>query len=201
MNIYTINDERVAHERILNLVTDVAGDVYGLTKSGAVFRVTEGGISDYYESGTLGLSKITCIIADPENAGELYYGTSVNSIYHGRFGDGASNLTRINTGDASNINCMYYGCGRLWLATGSVAGYIDENDGVIKYVGIVYGDSKKVCAAYIALWGVYDPETKKHRTWTADDIRGDLLTDLILSFATRTACTVPKGFTLSAGIL
>lgn len=49
---------------------------------------------------------------------------------------------------------------------------------------IVYGDSKKVCAAYIALWGVYDPENKKHRAWTADDIRGDLLTDLILSFAT-----------------
>ena len=141
MNIYTIDDERVTHERILNLVTDAAGDVYGLTKSGAVFRVTEGGISDYYESGTLGLSKITCIIADPETPGELYYGTSVNSIYHGRFGDGASNLTRINTGDASNINCMYYGCGRLWLATGSVAGYIDENDEFVALENIPVNDS------------------------------------------------------------
>ena len=49
---------------------------------------------------------------------------------------------------------------------------------------IVYGDANKVCAAYIALWGVYDPVKKRNRQWTADDIRADLLTDLILSFAT-----------------
>ena len=47
-----------------------------------------------------------------------------------------------------------------------------------------YGEAKIVCAAYIALWGVYDPVTKKNREWTVDDIGGNLLTDLILSFAT-----------------
>ena len=47
-----------------------------------------------------------------------------------------------------------------------------------------YGDAKIVCAAYIALWGVYDPVTKRNRDWTAEDIGTNLLTDLILSFAT-----------------
>lgn len=41
----------------------------------------------------------------------------------------------------------------------------------------------KICTTYIALWGVYDPLTKTDRAWTADDIRANLLTDLILSFA------------------
>ena len=41
----------------------------------------------------------------------------------------------------------------------------------------------KICAAYIATWGVYDPVKNKHRDWTADDIDGKKLTDLILSFA------------------
>ncbi|MCR5189024.1 MAG: glycoside hydrolase family 18 protein [Treponema sp.] len=41
----------------------------------------------------------------------------------------------------------------------------------------------KICATYIALWGVYDPLTKTDRAWTADDIQANLLTDLILSFA------------------
>ena len=42
---------------------------------------------------------------------------------------------------------------------------------------------KKICAAYIATWGVYDPVKKKERPWTASDIDGERLTDLILSFA------------------
>lgn len=44
-------------------------------------------------------------------------------------------------------------------------------------------DSDKICAAYIASWGVYDSVKNKHRAWTAADIDGNKLTDLILSFA------------------
>ncbi len=44
-------------------------------------------------------------------------------------------------------------------------------------------NSGKICAAYIATWGVYDPVTNRHRDWTAGDIAGNMLTDLILSFA------------------
>ena len=43
--------------------------------------------------------------------------------------------------------------------------------------------SDKICAAYIATWGVYDSVKNKHRAWTAADIDGSKLTDLILSFA------------------
>ena len=41
----------------------------------------------------------------------------------------------------------------------------------------------KICAAYIATWGVYDSVKNKDRAWTAADIDGNKLTDLILSFA------------------
>lgn len=141
MNVYPVNDDRVNRERIVNLVSDVDGNVYGLTKSGSVFSVTEGGITGYYTSGDLGIAKVNCIIADPELPGVLYYGTSVNSVYHGAFGDGASNLTRINTGEADNINCMYYGCGRLWIGTGNTAGYINEDGVFVELENIPVSDS------------------------------------------------------------
>ncbi|MBR1797892.1 MAG: response regulator [Clostridiales bacterium] len=128
MNVYPIDDDRINHEIIVNLVSDVAGNVYGVTKNGAIFQINEGGISSYYESGNLGIARINCIIADPENAGELYIGTSLNAIYHGRYGAGTSALERIDLGDSEDVNCMYYGCNRLWLATGNKAGYIDENN-------------------------------------------------------------------------
>ena len=141
MNVYPINDDRINQERIVNLVSDVEGNVYGLTKSGEVFSVSEGGIMDFYTSGDIGIAKINCIIADPEVPGVLYYGTSVNAVYYGAFGDGSSNLTKIDTGAADNINCMYYGCDRLWLATGNSAGYLDENNEYVELENVPVTDS------------------------------------------------------------
>ena len=129
MEIHIIDDERINNERILNLVSDNAGNVYGVTKGGAVFSVTTDGIGGFYDSGTLGLPKITCITPDPERAGVLYMGTVLNSVYYGEFGAGSQNLSRIDTGDMEDINCLYFGCGRLWLGAGHGAGYIDEDGG------------------------------------------------------------------------
>ena len=44
-------------------------------------------------------------------------------------------------------------------------------------------NKNRICAAYIACWGVYDPVSKTERPWTAEDIDAGKLTDLILSFA------------------
>ena len=139
--IHNIDDDRVSSEIIINLVSDTAGNVYGLTKNGGVFRVSTEGIEEYYDSGNLGIPKISCIIADPEQPEVLYYGTILNSIYHGQFGMGTQNLERINTGDVEDINCMYYGCGRLWLAAGHVAGFIDEDGEFVALENVPIDDS------------------------------------------------------------
>ncbi len=141
MNVYPINDDRINHERIINLVSDTNGEVYGVTKNGAVFQVNEGGLIGYYDSGTLGIAKINCIIADPENPGELYIGTSLDTVYHGSFGAGASDLERINLDGIEDIGCMYYGCGRLWLASGNVIGFLDENNEFVALENIPANDA------------------------------------------------------------
>lgn len=141
MNVYLIDDDRINHEIIINLISDTEGEVYGLTKNGAIFSLNEGGVSEYYDSGSLGIAKINCITADPENAGEIYIGTTLNTVYHGRFGAGTSNLQRIDLGEAENVNCMYYGCNRLWIATGSSVGYIDENNEFVVLENIPISDA------------------------------------------------------------
>ena len=141
MTIHIIDDERVNNERILNLVSDSEGNVFGVTKGGAVFSVNTDGIRQFYDSGTLGLPKITCIVADPYEASTLYYGTVLNSVYYGRFGSGSQNLERIDTGDAENINTMYYGCRRLWIGADHMVGYIDENNEFVEIENVPVNDS------------------------------------------------------------
>ena len=147
MNIHVIDDDRINNERILNLVSDVEGNVFGVTKSGAVFSVTTAGIGQFYDSGTLGIPKITCIVADPNEASTLYLGTVLNSVYYGRFGSQSRDLMRINTGDAENINCMYYGCGRLWLGADHIVGFINQDNEFVRIENIPVDDSIEMITA------------------------------------------------------
>lgn len=128
MQIHVIDDERINGERIINMVTDYHGRVYGYTKNGAIFEVNTDGIAQFYNSSELGTGKITCMVADPRYAGCMYFGTESNCIYYGNFGTTAAEMARIDTGSCENINCMHYGCGRVWLASNNVAGYLDLNN-------------------------------------------------------------------------
>ena len=117
MQIHVIDDERINGERIINMVTDDHGRVYGYTKNGAIFEVNTDGLAQFYNSSELGTGKITCMVADPRYAGCMYFGTESNCIYYGNFGTTAAEMARIDTGSCENINCMHYGCGRVWLAS------------------------------------------------------------------------------------
>ncbi len=126
--IHQIDDERINGERVNNMVTDGYGRVYGYTKSGAIFEVNKDGLAQFYNSSELGTGKITCMLADPRYAGCMYFGTESNCIYYGNFGTTADQMARIDTGACENINCMHYGCDRVWLASNNVAGYLDLNN-------------------------------------------------------------------------
>ena len=126
MNLHLVDDERINHERILKLVSDVSGNVYGQTKTGAVFRLSYGKVTNFFTSRDLGIEEITTILADPERAGKIYFGTATGYIYYGTFGDTAENLKWINASMAKNIHWMSYDCDRIWISSENIIGYLDD---------------------------------------------------------------------------
>ncbi|MCR5279429.1 MAG: response regulator [Lachnospiraceae bacterium] len=141
MKLHLIEDERIDNARILRLVSDVAGNVYGNTGNGQVFSISEKGIEKYYTSEDLFIGQVTTILADPKAPETLYFGTSSNRIYHGRVGETAGVMDRIDTGDAENIHWLHYACDRLWVTTVKVAGYVDENNDFIPFTSVPIKDS------------------------------------------------------------
>ena len=123
-----INDNRLYDEIILRLVSDPAGNVYGNTKDGDVFLINDGKVDQLYKSRDLGLEKITTIYADPDREGLIYYGTGTDHIYFGRFGDHAARLNRISISPASDVYWITSECGRIWITTENIAGYLDEHN-------------------------------------------------------------------------
>ena len=127
MNVRIVDDARINNERILRLVTDCGGMVYGQTRDGLVFSVSEGRIGSVFTGEELGMEKITSILADPEKEGYLYYATEAGMVYHGVFGQTAKDMDRISATILGEIHWISYDCGRIWLASTSDFGYLDES--------------------------------------------------------------------------
>ncbi len=129
MKIHVCRNEELETERILRLDTDASGKkIYGHTASGIIFAIENCVVTDIYESSRLGLDKITTIMADPENAGKVYLGTSGRSIYHGDFGDTVYQLKEIQVSPLENVHWLSYDCGRVWVSSTSMVGYVDKKN-------------------------------------------------------------------------
>ena len=126
--IKVIDDARINNEKILRLVTDRRGQVYGQTGNGAVFMVNDGLVTAFYTSNDLRMDRITAIEADPNADNTLYIGTGTGFVYHGQFGSVASNMDKILVPLIGEVHWISYDCGRIWVSSISSLGYIDEYD-------------------------------------------------------------------------
>ncbi len=127
MKVIKISDERIDNDRIQKLDTDSSGRIYGLTKSGKVFVLESGKVTQFYRSRDLKLEVITGILVDPENDEMLYLCTASPSIYYGKPGETLDELKRINVSPADSVNGISSECGRIWLSSATVLGYLDED--------------------------------------------------------------------------
>ncbi len=126
MKVSVIDDERINTDRILKLESDSTGRIYGMSKSGAVFEIKDGRITEFYSSRDLGIETISTILADPENPGNLYIGTESSNLYYGSFGDRVENLKKTDISPIDNTHWISYDCGRIWISSTTVLGYLDE---------------------------------------------------------------------------
>ena len=125
LNLTNIYDARINHERILRLNADPSGDlVYGITRNGHIFTLKGENVIDVYSGDDLGIGKISTILADKENKGKVYIGTEDGKVYYGEFG--SKKLKKISVDPVEKVQWLEQACGRIWVASSSVAGYIDD---------------------------------------------------------------------------
>ena len=126
MNVTVIDDERINKEKVLKLVTDAGGTIYGHTGTGTIFSIIDGHIGEFYTSDELGMDRIVEIEADPVASGMVYVGTESGDIYYGRFGQIATRMDKISATNIGEIHWLSYDCGKLWASSTTKLGYIDE---------------------------------------------------------------------------
>ncbi|MBE5913366.1 MAG: response regulator [Pseudobutyrivibrio ruminis] len=126
--ILTVNDSRINTERILRLSTDLDGTVYGYTKNGSVFSLKDCSVSEFYTGEELGEQSITNIYADPSSSEKVYIGVNSGKIYYGKFGLKLDDMEEISVAPLDKIKWIELACNRIWVASESALGYLDEKN-------------------------------------------------------------------------
>lgn len=124
--LYRISDERINDERVLKLDSDYNGVIYGQTKSGLIFSIENCRISKVYSSKELGMNTITTIMTDPLRSGKVYIGTEGSELYYGDFGKPAELMRKIDVAPLKNIHWLSYDCGRIWISSTTMLGWLDQ---------------------------------------------------------------------------
>ncbi len=129
LNIHILDDERINSDRILKLDAGSDGTIYGSTRNGYAFEIENKRLSSIFTGEQIGAGKITTIEADPADPQKVYIGTENGVIYHGRFGDPASNMEYIPVDPISAVQWISYDCNRIWVASVEAFGYLDKSHG------------------------------------------------------------------------
>ncbi len=131
MKVHIVDDKRINNERVLKVVSDAAGNIYGQTNSGIIFAVDGDSVSELYRSKDLDLEPISTILPSHDKPGMFYICTDSCFVYYGEFGALASNMKRISVAPAGNIHWISYDCGRVWVSSTSMIGYLDESNNFV----------------------------------------------------------------------
>ena len=128
MRLHLVDDSLLSDAYIIRLIADSDGRVYGCNRLGEVFCIENGEIISCYSSDDLGIDTVTTIFVDPDSRGYLYYGTTNDLIYYGRYGSKGMGLKRVSVSPASDISWIGKAADRIWVMSGSVVGYLDKNN-------------------------------------------------------------------------
>ncbi|MBR4575498.1 MAG: response regulator [Lachnospiraceae bacterium] len=128
MKLNVLYDDRIADEVIQKLETDASGTIYGITRTGKMFTIDRFEVSSFYESPDLGLEHVSTFMTDPVNGGIVYLCTDEDVIYHGSLGSSLGEMEKIKVASMSGIRWISYDCGRIWLASAQMIGYLTADD-------------------------------------------------------------------------
>ncbi len=127
-------DYRLENMIVEKLIRAFDGRIYGCTENGDIFSIFEGKIEGFVGANVIGLDRILSIYPDPEISGKVYIGIAAGKVYYGSFGVGKKNLKSIPVDPADEINYITEACGRIWICSEEVLGYLDK-DQVYHVVG------------------------------------------------------------------
>ena len=141
MKINKLDNPILNTDYIMELVVAEDYSIYGITWSGAIFRIKNLNVNTCVKSEEIGLGNVSAIYPYPGETGTVYLGTSNGEVAIGSFDDNFETLKKIsvryniNVGveDKRNeqkpVNSISYAAGRIWVLYDDLVGWVDFSNG------------------------------------------------------------------------
>ncbi len=120
------NNELIDNSYIRRLRTGNDGSVYGVTMSGAVFTISGGSLTGFYDESDLGIQNIHAVLEDSENPEYYYIGNKSSTLYYGKLQKGFKAERIIKTDPLEYVNSIDKVGDMIWLCTDSGIGFLYE---------------------------------------------------------------------------
>lgn len=141
MGFHKLDNPMLNTDYVMELVVAEDDSIYGITWSGAIFRIKDLSVNSSVNSEEIGLGTVSAIYPIPGEPGKVYLGTVSGDMATGSFDDSFATLKRMNArylvnrniNDESNerkpINSITYASGRVWVLYDDVVGWMDKSAG------------------------------------------------------------------------
>ncbi|MBR6338023.1 MAG: HD domain-containing protein [Ruminococcus sp.] len=149
LNLRPLKDERLEYNYILQLANADNGDIYGCTNEGALFRIKDSKVTDFYEADSTDAGAVTAVCPSVDKTGEVWLGSGSGAVYRGSFDDGfkelqpffvtydeglamgqieASGSLMLSSDPIISVKCA---AGRVWIIINGMIFYINEKDDLV----------------------------------------------------------------------
>lgn len=126
MELHVLDESAIRESFIDSLCPGKGNVVYGLTKAGELFTLSDGKLTAFYRPQELGIQGIRAILPDVDRPGCMYLGTAGAEILYGTLDSGFRVLKTYETAPVSYINSFRRIGDAVWVCADTGIGCLKD---------------------------------------------------------------------------
>ena len=126
LEMHNIDEPQINKEYVCELVKDTDGTIYGVTLSGAFFKINDLRLTEFYDGDSFGYGTVNTVYPDPQNAGYLYLGTQNSTIVYGKLDNHMKGAKVFPVEPQQNVRCIRLVDGLIWICADNGIGFLSD---------------------------------------------------------------------------
>ena len=126
LEMHNIDEPQINKEYVCELVKDTDGTIYGVTLSGAFFKINDLRLTEFYDGDSFGYGTVNTVYPDPQNAGYIYLGTQNSTIVYGKLDNHMKGAKVFPVEPQQNVRCIRLVDGLIWICADNGIGFLSD---------------------------------------------------------------------------
>ena len=124
LKMHNLDEPQINKEYVCELVKDIEGTIFGVTLSGAFFKIKDLHLTEFYDGDSFGYGTVNTVYPDPNNAEYLYLGTQNSTVVYGRLDRNMKDSKVFPVDPQQSVRCIRIVDGLTWICADNGIGFL-----------------------------------------------------------------------------